>query len=88
MKIMQLHCLCIHTFWQRSSGLPDHCIFGAKTLTMLFVFLCICLLFSLFIFDDTNDDLALWLATLAFIACFLPYPKQKKLELIYSLGVF
>ena len=26
--------------------LPDYCIFGAKLLTMLFVFLCICLLFS------------------------------------------
>ena len=28
--------------------LPDHCIFGAKTLTVLFVAFCICLLFSLF----------------------------------------
>ena len=30
------------------SRLPDYCIFEAKLLTMLIVFLCICLLFSLF----------------------------------------
>ena len=29
-------------------GLLDHCIFEAKSSTMLFVFLCTCLLFSLF----------------------------------------
>ena len=37
-------------------GLPDHCIFGAKPLTVLFVFLCL--------LDDTNGYLALWLSTL------------------------
>ena len=31
-----------------SPGLPDHCIFEAKSSTMLFVFLCTWLLFSLF----------------------------------------
>ena len=30
------------------AGLPDHCIFEAKSSTMLFVFVCTCLLFSLF----------------------------------------
>ena len=30
------------------SGLPDHCIFEAKSSTMLYVFLCTWLLFSLF----------------------------------------
>ena len=39
------------------SGLPDHCIFEAKSSTMLFVFLCTCFCF-LCLLDYTNDDLA------------------------------
>ena len=35
-------------YWITKPRLPDYCIFEAKLLTMLFVFLCICLLFSLF----------------------------------------
>ena len=39
------------------AGLPDSMNKLAKCLTMLFVFLCICLLFPLF-FYSTNDGLA------------------------------
>ena len=40
-----------------TAGLPDCMHKLAKLLTMLFVFHCICLLFSL-LFDSTNDGLA------------------------------
>ena len=39
---------CKRFCYEVMPGLPDHCIFEAKSSTMLFVFVCTCLLFSLF----------------------------------------
>ena len=44
--------LIAHGLILNLSVLPDRCIFEAKTLTVLFLFLDICLLFSFFL-DDT-----------------------------------
>ena len=47
----------LYCVFANSPGLPDHCIFGAKPLTMLFVFFVFAFCF-LCLLDDTNDDLA------------------------------